>query len=249
MYENPGSWLPSMLQSQLPIAEMDRFQWHYPSTCGVFGRSSSPFVPDWQNQPVVFLGDSVVRFLYHAYITKVFDPKHGVPPGAAHSDMQHSNEAKFIWAPFIDNLTTSLNQTLAMNMHTRTLEKKPLIVLGSGPWDALQKHDFSAFQSAVLELAKIIQSNREYFYFIWVEFGTLQDSKMLSREKREFLIESKAVGYRLASEPLYRVCNAVLPMRVMQRGRETRDGVHYDPSTYFAATSVLLRLGVHCPEF
>ena len=63
---------------------------------------------------------------------------------------------------------------------------------------------------------------------------------MLTEEKKTYLTESKANLFRVASLPVERASNWVLPLRALENTRHTRDGVHYDWSTYLAAAGLMV---------
>ena len=227
---SPGVWLaaPAPLPPAVAAVSDARFELHAPAACAQLQR-----LP-WRDLRVKFVGDSVVRFLYHAYVTAVLDSEHGVPQAAAHADLAHDERASFTWAPFIADVVANGTWALAD-------ARVDVVVLGAGPWDALHRRDPDAYARSMALLGSRIASKR-CGLAVWVEFGALQDAKMLTADKRAFLVEAKAAAFRnAAATSVEPQCDWVLPLRAIELGRSTRDGVHYDWSTYLAAIGVMLR--------
>jgi hypothetical protein len=242
---DPGRWEYLPLGGGLaPVGALERFVLHVPMAC------RGPAPPwlgmggaGWAERNVTFVGDSVVRFLFHAYVATVLDASHGVPPGAMHADLREGG-ARFVWAPFAADLVGNVSRAV-------DAAQSSLLVFGAGPWDALHKRDPQLYRAQLQQLAAVLRRARAAArrppLFVWVEFGTLDDAKMIGESKRQFLVEAKARAFRDAGEEAMAgaaACDAVLPMVAVQRSRTTRDGVHYDFATYRAAVGVLLNMGL-----
>jgi hypothetical protein len=147
---------------------------HSANTCPVARLTSSHTQSMFRNKRVVFLGDSVVRLVYHSFNT-MLTPSYksdnltsmGIVAQEAagaftlkHTDMEYVHAAlnatvEFYWAPFVQNLTSYMNKpSLGL------FKDADLIVCGATLWNALYFHNVDSYSKATSSLAATISKNK-----------------------------------------------------------------------------------------
>ena len=116
--------------------------------CRFARRDAKQLRKDLKHRNVTFVGDSVLRHLYHATCRQLGDASAGAYNTSMekHSDFsrRYSDVAmEFRWAPFVSNLTAVVDRLLAS-------KKVPdLVVIGGGAWDRLHTYNTAEEQDVM----------------------------------------------------------------------------------------------------
>lgn len=200
-----------------------------------------------QHRRITFVGDSIVRHVYHASCRQLGDST----AGAYNTSMdkwsdfsrQYSNDVTmdFRWAPYIANLTSTVEQIL--------LENRPpdLVVIGGGAWDLLHTYNTEAerdvFHDALATLVRTIDWLRATVPVAWVEPTTINTWALTSEQKRENIREDLMDDFRTLyrDEGVHGVSSFVLNGTAFTADRvnESYDGVHYPLSVYDGGAQIL----------
>jgi hypothetical protein len=219
------------------------------SQCRVVARDAKSLLKTLKHRNVTFVGDSVIRHLYHATCRQVGDKSAGsynttVSKWTDFSRKYKSAAMEFRWAPFVNELTTTI-QTIQ-----RDKEKPDLVVLGGGAWDRLHRYgtqsDREAFERNVTLLAKEMKTlNTLGVPIAWV-IPTTINSWALSDEKnskRENIREDQMADVRALYGKKGVLDSASFlidgPSFTAGRVAESYDGVHYPFSVYDAGAQIL----------
>lgn len=150
-----------------------------------------------KGKSVVFAGDSIVRNVYHQFISAL-DPTYSslnYSSAFKHHDMTFSIGASstnitFLWAPFLSNATAQIK---AYN------KKVDLLVSGAAAWDALYIRDVGAYSQALLALAQPQQQQpvpSKNTINVWIQPTTIIDGRLSSQEKHVYMNEAAVKKYR-----------------------------------------------------
>lgn len=199
------------------------------------------------NHNITFIGDSIVRYLYYG-LRHALDPSLPFSGAKYHSNLFYTNSThkitlKFLWAPYVTNLSTILKHRLTQ----RNRSPKEVLIIGNGPWDALHSHDLKGYVSELNEekerMCLISEGSAKS---IWISFGHIVNSKLQSKEKKVYLNERVSGMYRkqVESSMFLHCFDDVVDMNELTKQREESsfDGIHYSWKVYSAAVQVLLNL-------
>lgn len=199
---------------------------------------------------VTFVGDSIVRHLYHATCRQLGDTHAGsfntsLEKWSDISRKYGTTTLEFRWAPFIKNLTRISDQLLVQ------LESRPdLVVLGGGAWDRLHTYHTVAEQESLGESINLLSNKLRSLRtstsipVVWVVPTTINSWALTSDQKRENIREEQMEALRT----LYRsgginddTVSFVLsgPAFTVDRVEESYDGVHYPLSVYDGGAQIL----------
>ena len=215
--------------------------------CRFVHRDPKTFQKTLQHRNITFVGDSVIRHLYHASCRQLGD----VSAGAYNTSMekwsdfskQYGKNVKmeFRWAPYVTNLTDVVDAIEAES------DKPDLLVLGGGAWDRLHTYlsdsDQDALHYAVSSLAQKLKRLNTEMPIAWVVPTTINSWALTSEAKKENIREDQIETFR----ELYResgIHDAVTfvldgPSFTSQRVAESYDGVHYPLDIYDAGAQIL----------
>lgn len=199
-----------------------------------------------QRRNVVFVGDSILRHIYHAMCRQLGDSA----AGSYNTSMkkwtditrQYGNVGiDFQWAPYIANLTTRVSLILQD-------ERLPdLVVIGGGAWDRLHTYnteqEIDIMHEAIATLAKKLDSLHVKVPVTWVVPTTINTWALMTDQKRKNIREDQMDEVRsLYSEKgIHGAVSFVLNGTVftIDRVDECYDGVHYPLSVYDAGAQIL----------
>ena len=198
-----------------------------------------------KDRRIVFVGDSIMRFVYFG-VRHAIDNSLGFPLAKYHSDLSYKNASSggnlyFNWAPYIANLS---NSTLVQSSF---LTSNTILLIGNGPWDALHTRSVEQYTNELRSMRKeLCRWHGKVDSMLWLTFGNIVDSKLLTAEKRTWLNSDRAKQYRRAvhQSGVLKCFKAVVDMETITRGRamDTMDGIHYSERTYTVAAQVFLNV-------
>lgn len=196
----------------------------------------------FKNMNVHFVGDSMVRGIYHQFNAHL-DPLY-LPDGAAgtpalkHVDivkhLRNNVTCTFHWAPYANNITHLLNPS---NPKSIKLQKKELVVMGAGLWDALHIHNMPTFQRSLNGLNGLSPQIDGAVFSMWVLPTTILDARLNTADKSSYMTESIMKTYRDATvQSIKSFVNVVLDPTTVSTHEHAAsgsvDGVHYTDEVY-----------------
>jgi hypothetical protein len=203
----------------------------------------------WNKYQFIFVGDSVIRWLYYSLINRMRDSQYGFPPAKYHANLHYDELTSFIWAPFASDLLEYVRYNMSATTTTTTKPEQIIYIFGNGPWDMLHRRNPSIYIQEINEISHELLTknlNRVNTKCIWIEFAKLDPSKMLSLQqsnKQLHLTEDKAKPFRSIGTVRFNELGClILPLHTMTLDRESRDGVHYSAIEYEAAIGVMERM-------
>ena len=186
---------------------------------------------------IVFVGDSAIRHTYHQFnhMLDVAGVYHDDNAVKYHANMgfvhtKGNVTVDFVWAPFVRNITVSLQEPGNSN--------GDFYVLGASLWDALHVRDLHSYLADLEALARVLEETGGALRkkTVWLPSLPVLDDKLTTGDKQKYMQEATAETYRQAfrtSSMREAVLTAVNPVNIT-RGREdsSADGVHYSPDVY-----------------
>lgn len=217
-------------QSSTAMCEMKIWDWET-TRCPIKLLSSSELQTVFHNKKIAFLGDSMVRNVYHAMITLVDQSYIEVDTQSQkHLDQKSTLAASnttldFFWTPFVCNITIQTTRLVASGYD--------VVVLGAAAWDALHNRDLTAYTDRLGELSQIVQRLAGTSYVIWMQPTTIADSQLRDPDKQKYMSEAVIATYRegyVSSSLSRHVSFTVDPTAVtLGQASSSTDGVHYIP--------------------
>jgi hypothetical protein len=217
------------------------------SHCTIVQRSPESLLKTLGTRNVTFVGDSIVRHLYHALCRQVGDHTAGaynttLGKWSDFSRRYGKTDLEFRWAPYLDEMGDILNH---IQEGTRTPD---VVVLGGGPWDRLHRFNTTKNKQLVLENARTLAQHIEALKaadvgVVWVSPTAINTWGLMTEEKRKNIRDDQIVQLR----ELFRelgiddAASFVLDGRSFTHGRvqESYDGVHYPLDVYDAGAQIL----------
>jgi N-acetylneuraminate 9-O-acetyltransferase len=216
------------------------------SHCRFAYKDRSTLQKQLKNRKITFVGDSLVRHLYHSFCRQLGD----AGAGAYNTTMEkHSDYSRkygsvamdFLWAPYTSNLTMWVDELLEQSNNL------DLLVLGGGAWDRLHLYNTDKEQaelhSAIDLLTRKLALLKVKFPVVWVVPTTMNSWALLSDEKRRNIREDQMESLRNVYQAtgLYSNVSFVLDGKAFtaERASESYDGVHYPLSVYDAGSQIL----------
>lgn len=205
-----------------------------------------------RTRTVVFLGDSMVRNLFHAACRALGDIDTGVYYDAnlpTHSDITRSFGSvtlEYKWAPLAVDEVSKLKD---LRSRSGSIKRRPdLVVVGGGAWDRLHvwatDEDQGSHKIAVKKLASELRAlGSRGTPTVWFTPTTINTLALNNEEKRTQMSETGMEEMRTLYADLGVEDSAdfVLdgPAFTSQRVAESYDGVHYPPGVYDAGVQIL----------
>jgi len=213
----------------------------------------------YQNKRVVFVGDSNVRNIYHAFNAMVSDSYEFESQSTfkAHSDLHqeltNNINVDYIWAPFTHNVTVSLKD--------KRVSTANVIVLGAGMWDVLKLHSPNSYGPDILKLSRDIPSlhpkriassnNNDNNILskslqpvvVWLSPLPVINSLLTSDEKRTYMTEENMETFR--NDPIIQkwilntVSFTINPKLMCNDQNNIGDGVHYSEEVYNVMSQII----------
>lgn len=226
-----GRWetqpCPSEMVGVNAMCHVDLWKWD-PSACPIKIKSSKDLQGLIRNRKVAFIGDSMVRNVYHA-MNAIIDDTYIEDTSTEH---KHANQnfpivssnstIDYFWAPYVKDVATILEKF--------SPGEYKLIVVGAAAFDALNKKDIGAYLSGLNKLAGANTVSNLGAYTIWLQPTTIQDSR-LPPFKLEYMNETSMELYRntFLSSDLKDQISFTLNPKLVTVGQETSssDGIHY----------------------
>jgi hypothetical protein len=217
------------------------------SHCRFTHRDSKSLLKALNHRNVTFIGDSVIRHLYHAACRQMGDTTAGAYNTSAGKWTDFSRQygkaaLEFRWAPYTSNQTDVIHRLL------EDKRKPDLVIVGGGAWDRLNKYrtekELEVLRYDVQSLVKgMEQVRKEVVPLVWAVPTTMNTWALPSEEKRENIkeIDMAAVRALFKAEGIHKVSSFVLdgPAYTADRVTESYDGVHYPLSVYEGGAQIL----------
>merc|ERR1711871_926281 len=226
-----GSWetqpCPSDMAGTNTMCHVDLWKWDS-SACPIKIKSSKELQGILRNHKVAFIGDSMVRNVYHS-MNAIIDDTYIEDTSTEH---KHANQnfpivssnstIDFFWAPYVKDVSNIL--------HKFSPGEYKIIVMGAAAFDALNKKDVNADLSGLNKLADGNTVTNLGAFTIWLQPTTIQDSR-LAPFKLEYMNETSMELYRntFLSSKLKEQVSFTLNPKAVTVGQETSssDGIHY----------------------
>lgn len=274
-FVNDGVWVPidGCNESSRGIAYRNYKSATY-GTCAPHGNS---YVWAWKEQPsrthcrfghrsekmvkkvlhkrdVVFVGDSMTRYVYHASMRALGVSDSGAydATGPKHADINNllwgSTPVDFKWAPLA---VDQLNALREINQRATDGSSKPpeLIFLGGGAWDRLHVYatdeDRQSHATTLKELGDEMRKAQEQYgaAVVWFIPTTINSQALNTEEKRDHMREEDMEAMRAvyARHGILASSSFVVdgPAFTTSRVGESYDGVHYPIDVYSAGAQIL----------
>jgi hypothetical protein len=230
----------------------DVYTWGWKATqsdslCHFSQRDSEVLLSKLNNRTVTFVGDSIIRHLYHAVCRQVGDKDAGAYNSSSGKWQDYSRRYKntnleFRWAPFNNLLIETL-----VNITQKTVTTD-LVVLGGGPWDRLHRYGNESSQEllragvrTLTEKIKLLRSTG--VPVVWVSPTTINSWALLTEEKRNHIREDQMEALRelYKRNGLHEAVSWVFSGTsfTKERAAESYDGVHYPLYVYDAGAQIL----------
>ncbi|GKY95115.1 hypothetical protein MPSEU_000475400 [Mayamaea pseudoterrestris] len=196
---------------------------------------------------VTFVGDSIIRHLYHAMCRQLGDASAGsyntsLGKWQDFSRVYQNTVLEFRWAPFTDLLSEVVDNI------TSSTSKDDAIVMGGGPWDRLHRYSNKTDQASLKENVNTLVRKLDSLLsagipIVWVTPTTINSWALGTEEKRSNIREDQIAELR----QLYKdvgvetAATWVLhgPSFTKDRVAESYDGVHYPLYIYDGGAQIL----------
>ena len=187
----------------------------------------------FKGKSILFLGDSIIRGVYHQFNT-VLDPtyhqNYSLPykhMGLTYKLTVTNTTVSFIWAPVVRNLTAVIGTALKDKNYNH-------IVSGAAAWDALYDRNINAYRSDLDALSNL--NNDAKILQTWIQPTTIIDGRLPTPEKQQYMTEAIIKTYRDAfiQSKAASKFDTVIDPTMVSAGREggSVDGVHYSEEVY-----------------
>jgi len=275
-FVNDGMWIPidGCNEASRGMAYRDYGLASY-GTCAPHGNS---YVWAWREQPsrtrcrfghrseeklkkslnrreVVFIGDSMTRYVYHASMRTLGIKESGAydATGPKHADISNklwdTTNVNFKWAPLaVDqlNVLKEINQRVTKGTG---MQPPDLIVLGGGAWDRLHVYatdeDRQSHATTLKDLGEEMRKAQEEYgaAVVWFIPTTINSQALNTEEKRDHMREEDMEAMRAvyARNGILSSSSFVIdgPAFTSSRVAESYDGVHYPIQVYEAGAQIL----------
>lgn len=215
--------------------------------CRTARRDSKQLRNMLKHRNVTFVGDSVIRHLYHASCRQLGDYAAGAYNTSTekHSDFSRlygSTAMEFRWAPYVGNLSSFVDALLPAGV------KPDLVVMGGGAWDRLHmfndEEEQTTLRNSVTALKDKLESLRDESVSVaWVVPTTINTWALNTDQKRENIREDQMESFRLLYRQLGIEDAASFVLNgatfTVDRVDESYDGVHYPLDVYDGGAQIL----------
>ena len=222
------------------------------SMCRFTNRSAKKLKTQFKQRHIVFVGDSTMRNIFHAFSRAMGEENAGAYDATLpkHSDASRTigtTQLDFRWAPMAEDALGKLQQ---YNKDAVSSAAVPdVLFLGCGAWDrlhswAIDDKEHKALKGKLRDLTSEMASAKENgIPTIWVNPTTINTKALLTDEKRENLKEADMQQMRelTAQIGVWAASTFVLDGTAFTKDRvnESYDGVHYPPQVYDAGAQIL----------
>jgi len=206
---------------------------------------------------VVFIGDSMTRYLYHSTVRALGIEGSGAydATGPKHADIHHTlwetTPVTFRWAPLATDQLNILKEYNKISSAGEGYENlgPDLIVLGGGAWDRLHLYatdeDRQSHAATLKDLGYEMQKAQRDggSAVVWFIPTTINSKALNTEEKRDHMREEDMEAMRAvyARNGILASSSFVIdgPSFTASRVKESYDGVHYPPHVYDAGAQIL----------
>ena len=196
---------------------------------------------------IVFVGDSMVRNLYHATLRSMGMPYRDyfdttLPKHTDYSDKVGSTNFSFKWAPFTGDQADALNMIGSLN------PPPDLVVSGGGTWDRLHTFDNDPTHTDLKKKVKNLVQQMNSFSskgipVVWTIPTIINDKGLQDDSKRQHMKDDQLDEFRKMQDIMgvHKAATFVLDGRSFSKDRvgESYDGVHYPPAVYDGGIQIL----------
>lgn len=210
---------------------------------------------------VTYVGDSNVRNSYHAMNDELSESYdfNDQRNSKAHADLSQVVSAtlttRFVWAPYVANITSALSQMKATNT------VPDVLVVGAGLWDVLYVHDNGIVKADIHNLksalegvqilppapkkksgAPVANVRQTPPIVAWVPPLTIIDKDLRTDDKKELMTEAKVNEFRHLTDTAglgHAVSFTIQPQAVCEGFSGMGDGVHYQQGTYHVLAQII----------
>eukprot|EP00977_Amphora_coffeiformis_P023956 scaffold14782_cov174-Amphora_coffeaeformis.AAC.9 len=224
------------------------------SYCHMRQRHSKAVLETLADRSIFFVGDSILRHLYHSMCRQVGDKTAGAYNTTAE---KHGNftrrygtlDLEFRWAPYTNDTLAPTLQSLFEDEDEDKANLPDAIILGGGAWDQLHRHrndaDHGILVDGIRQVAEQMRRLREAGVAItWVVPTTINTWGLMTEEKRLWLREEDMVNLRTVYKDhgIHDAADFVLEGASFTQDRvlDSYDGVHYPLEVYDAGAQILL---------
>jgi hypothetical protein len=203
---------------------------------------------------VIFIGDSMTRYVYHASMQAMGIKSSGAydATGPKHADISNTlfgtTPINFKWAPLAVDQVTILKDINRLASEDTNFRPPDLIVLGGGAWDLLHLYatdeDRQSHAATLNGLAFEMRTAQELgIPVVWLIPTTINSRALNTEEKRDHMREEDMENMRwvYARSGILSASSFVIdgPAFTSSRVSESYDGVHYPPQVYSAGAQIL----------
>lgn len=204
---------------------------------------------------IVFVGDSMTRYVYHASMRAMGIANSGEydATGPKHADISHilwgNTPIDFRWAPLATDQLSTLKEINKQATGSAGNKHPDLIVLGGGAWDRLHVYasdeDRQSHAATLKELAHEMQKAQDAYgsAVVWFIPTTINSQALNTEEKRDHMREEDMEAMRAvySNNGILSSSSFVIdgPAFTSSRVSESYDGVHYPIDVYSAGAQIL----------
>jgi hypothetical protein len=203
---------------------------------------------------VVFIGDSMTRYVYHASMQAMGIKDSGAydATGPKHADIRNTlfgtTPINFKWAPLAVDQLTILKEINRVASEDRGIRPPNLVVLGGGAWDLLHLYatdeDRQSHAATLDGLGFEMRKAQELgTAVVWLIPTTINTRALNTEDKRDHMREEDMESMRwvYARSGILSSSSFVIdgPVFTSSRVSESYDGVHYPPQVYSAGAQIL----------
>eukprot|EP00518_Triparma_eleuthera_P017589 CAMPEP_0197546000 /NCGR_PEP_ID=MMETSP1320-20131121/798_1 /TAXON_ID=91990 /ORGANISM="Bolidomonas sp., Strain RCC2347" /LENGTH=939 /DNA_ID=CAMNT_0043105547 /DNA_START=212 /DNA_END=3031 /DNA_ORIENTATION=+ len=213
------------------------------SGCRFVARSTKELRDTLAGRTVAFVGESHLRNQFYALL-RLLGSTSEKPPGY-HSDMREtvgSATVEFYWKPYVADQVE-----YAREWAKGSEAAADVLVLGNGQWDCLHNPThFEDYKASLHDLIGLLEElkRRKGIGVVFVTPPTVNDSRLGTDEKKEFMTEEHVHDYR---DQQVLTASTVFDLFVdfggmtKERVQEAYDGVHYPDDVYDALVQVVVQ--------
>mmetsp|Transcript_41224 Transcript_41224/g.87844 ORF Transcript_41224/g.87844 Transcript_41224/m.87844 type:complete len:1067 (-) Transcript_41224:249-3449(-) len=218
-------------------------------------RNEAKLKQSLNRREVVFIGDSMTRYVYHASARAMGIKDSGAydATGPKHADISNilweTTLVKFKWAPLAVDQLNVLKEINRQASEGTEFRPPDLIFLGGGAWDRLHVYatdeDRQSHAAILKDLGGEMQKAQQEYgaAVVWFIPTTINSQALNTEEKRDHMREEDMEAMRAvyARNGILSSSSFVIdgPAFTSSRVAESYDGVHYPIQVYDAGAQIL----------
>jgi 10 TM Acyl Transferase domain found in Cas1p len=216
------------------------------SHCRFAQRDKSSLLKNLRHRNITFVGDSIVRHLYHATRRQFGDSQAGayntsLEKWSDYSYQYGTVDLEFRWAPYTETMLDKLSIVIDRK------ERPDVIVIGGGPWDRLHRYETEderrTFDSLTKKLAEaVITVQKLDISVVWCIPTTINTWALTTDDKKVKIRETDIRDIRVIQSVVADAASFAFDGQIYTRERvgESYDGVHYPLHVYDGGSQILL---------